>query len=123
MKQRKTNVAVVTAAIFMVIFTAIQGTIVSNLLMPTIIGSLHGVHLMNWVFSIFLLTNAMAMPIYGKLSDKIGRKPVFLIGLTIFVIGSLLSGFVAVDGDAHRLSRDSRGRCWCHYAGDVYHHC
>ena len=92
MKQRKTNVAVVTAAIFMGTFmTAIEGTIVSTA-MPTIIGSLHGVHLMNWVFSIFLLTNAMATPIYGKLSDKIGRKPVFLIGLTVFVIGSLLSG-------------------------------
>lgn len=92
MKQRKTNVALVTAAIFIGTFmTAIEGTIVSTA-MPTIIGSLHGVHLMNWVFSIFLLTNAMATPIYGKLSDKIGRKPVFLIGLTIFVIGSLLSG-------------------------------
>ncbi len=53
MKQRKTNVAVVTAAIFMGTFmTAIEGTIVSTA-MPTIIGSLHGVHLMNWVFQFF----------------------------------------------------------------------
>ena len=73
MKQRKTNVALVTAAIFIGTFmTAIEGTIVSTA-MPTIIGSLHGVHLMNWVFSIFLLANALASPIYGELSDKIGR--------------------------------------------------
>lgn len=50
MKQRKTNVALVTTAIFIGTFmTAIEGTIVSTA-MPTIIGSLHGVHLMNWVF-------------------------------------------------------------------------
>ena len=61
MKQRKTNVALVTAAIFIGTFmTAIEGTIVSTA-MPTIIGSLHGVHLMNWVFSIFLLTNGSGL--------------------------------------------------------------
>ncbi len=47
---------------------------------------------MNWVFSIFLLANAMATPIYGKFADRIGRKPVLLLGLVIFILGSLLSG-------------------------------
>jgi MFS family permease len=60
--------------------------------MPTIVGSLEGISIMNWVFSIYLLTNAMMTPIYGKLADKIGRKPIFLIGIIIFIIGSALSG-------------------------------
>lgn len=92
MAKRQTNVMIVTIAIFIATFmTAIEGTIVSTA-MPTIVGSLHGVRLMNWIFSIYLLTNAMATPIYGKFSDRIGRKPVLLLGLTIFIGGSLLSG-------------------------------
>lgn len=42
--------------------------------MPTIVGSLHGMEIMNWVFSIYLLTNAMLTPIYGKLADKVGEN-------------------------------------------------
>jgi EmrB/QacA subfamily drug resistance transporter len=93
MKQRQTNVKVVTVAIFIATFmTAIEGTIVSTA-MPTIVGELRGLNLMNWVFSIYLLTNAMLTPIYGKLSDQIGRKPILIIGLLIFIIGSALCGF------------------------------
>ncbi|PMD70692.1 MDR family MFS transporter [Companilactobacillus nuruki] len=89
-QKNQSNVAIVTVAVFIATFmTAIEGTIVSTA-MPTIIGSLHGVSLMNWVFSIYLLMTAVATPIYGKLSDIIGRKPVLMIGLVIFVIGSTL---------------------------------
>lgn len=88
----KTNIPVVTVALFVATFmSAIEGTIVSTA-MPTIVGDLHGVSLMNWVFSIFLLTNAISTPIYGKLADQIGRKPMFLLGLLIFIIGSVMSG-------------------------------
>lgn len=91
-KTSRTNVPLTTAAIFIATFmTAIEGTIVSTA-MPTIIGSLHGVELMNWVFSIFLLTTAMATPIYGKFADRNGRKPVFVLGLILFIIGSCLCG-------------------------------
>ncbi|MFD1455848.1 MDR family MFS transporter [Levilactobacillus lanxiensis] len=92
MNKKQTNVAVVTGAVFVATFmSAIEGTIVSTA-MPTIVGDLHGVALMNWVFSIFLLTSALATPIYGKLADTVGRKLVFLVGLFIFVLGSTLSG-------------------------------
>ncbi len=91
--ERKTNKKLVTAGIFIATFmTAIEGTIVTTA-MPTIVGLLHGMEIMNWVFSIYLLTNAMMTPIYGKLADKIGRKPVFIAGIVIFVIGSALCGF------------------------------
>lgn len=90
MEKKQSHVLVVTIAVFIATFmTAIEGTIVSTA-MPTIIGSLHGVSLMNWVFSIYLLMTAVATPIYGKLSDIVGRKPIFILGLVLFVIGSTL---------------------------------
>lgn len=88
----QTRVRIVTAAVFVATFmTAIEGTIVSTA-MPTIVGSLEGIAVMNWVFAIYLLTNAMMTPIYGKLADRVGRKPVFLVGTGIFIMGSSLCG-------------------------------
>ncbi|XGK33354.1 MDR family MFS transporter [Lactobacillus acidophilus] len=89
---KKTNVPIVTLAIFMTTFmTAIEGTIVSTA-MPTIVSDLDGLEIMNWVVSIFLLMTAVSTPLYGKLADSIGRKPVFLFGIALFVIGSSLCG-------------------------------
>ncbi|WP_413627421.1 MDR family MFS transporter [Fructilactobacillus vespulae] len=89
---KKTNRKIVTIALFIATFmSAVEGTIVSTA-MPTIVGDLEGVSLMNWVFSIFLLTNAIATPIYGKLSDQLGRKKIFIFGVILFTIGSMLSG-------------------------------
>ena len=74
----RTNVKLVTIAVFVATFmTAIEGTIITTA-MPTIVSSLKGIEIMNWVFSIYLLTSAMLTPIYGKFADNIGRKPVFL---------------------------------------------
>lgn len=92
MTQSRTNVIAITIAIYIATFvSSIEGTILSTAL-PTIVGDLHGVSLMNWVFSIYLLVTAMVTPIYGKLTDLIGRKPVVQIGLAIFTFGSLMSG-------------------------------
>lgn len=89
---KKTNVPIVTLAIFMTTFmTAIEGTIVSTA-MPTIVSDLNGLEIMNWVVSIFLFMTAVSTPLYGKLADSIGRKPIFLLGIALFVIGSALCG-------------------------------
>ncbi|MCO6535735.1 MDR family MFS transporter [Lactobacillus sp.] len=89
---KKTNVPIVTLAIFMTTFmTAIEGTIVSTA-MPTIVSDLNGLEIMNWVVSIFLFMTAVSTPLYGKLADSIGRKPIFLFGIALFVIGSALCG-------------------------------
>lgn len=89
---KKTNVPVVTLAIFMTTFMAgIEGTIVSTA-MPTIVSDLNGLELMNWVVSIFLFMTAISTPLYGKLADSLGRKPIFLFGIALFIIGSALCG-------------------------------
>ncbi len=57
--------------------------------MPKIVGQLGGIALYSWVFSIYLLTSTTTVPLYGKLADLYGRKPIFLIGMSIFLVGSM----------------------------------
>ena len=80
--------AAVMAANFMI---AIEATIVSTA-MPQIVGQLGGLQLYSWVFSAFLLTQTATTVVFGKLSDLIGRKTVMLIGIAIFLVGSILCG-------------------------------
>lgn len=66
-------------------------TIVATAL-PHIVADLQGFNQIAWVTTVYLLTSTVTIPIYGKLSDLLGRKPIFLIGLIIFLVGSVLSG-------------------------------
>jgi len=61
--------------------------------LPTIVGQLHGVDQQQWVLTAYLLTSTIALPIYGKIGDLIGRKGLFLAAIGIFVVGSVVSGF------------------------------
>ena len=70
---------------------AMDGTIVATAI-PSIVHDLGGFSLFPWVFSVYLLVQAALVPIYGKLADVYGRKPMLMIGATIFLIGSMLSG-------------------------------
>ncbi|WP_051290092.1 MDR family MFS transporter [Paenibacillus massiliensis] len=70
---------------------AIEGTVIGPA-GPTIVSDLGSVGLLSWIFTAYLLTMAVTTPIFGKLSDLFGRKPVFLIGCTLFVLGALLCG-------------------------------
>ncbi len=74
-----------------VFLAAMESTVVATA-MPTVVASLGGVHIYSWVFSGFLLTSTVTMPLWGRLSDLIGRRPIFLTGLAIFLAGSALSG-------------------------------
>jgi EmrB/QacA subfamily drug resistance transporter len=60
--------------------------------MPRVVESLGGVHIYSWVFSGFLLTSTVTMPLWGRLSDLLGRRPIYLTGLAVFLAGSALSG-------------------------------
>ncbi len=81
--------ASVMAAMFMI---AIEATIVSTA-MPQIAGQLGDLHLYSWVFSAFLLTQTATTVVFGKLADLYGRKPVLLVGIAVFLAGSVLCGF------------------------------
>ncbi|HEY3335946.1 MAG TPA: MDR family MFS transporter [Candidatus Limnocylindrales bacterium] len=70
---------------------ALDQTIVSVAL-PTIITDLGGQELYTWTVTIYLLTSTITVPFYGKLSDLFGRKPLLMIGITLFLVGSALSG-------------------------------
>jgi EmrB/QacA subfamily drug resistance transporter len=72
--------------------TAIEATIVSTA-MPQIVADLGGLRLYSWVFSSFLLTQTAMTVVFGNFADVYGRKPVMLIGIGIFLFGSLLAGF------------------------------
>ena len=76
---------------------AIEGTIVATA-MPSIASRLGGFSLYSWVFSSYLLMQAVTTPVFGKLADLYGRKPVFIAGVTIFLAGSLLCGFAGSMG-------------------------
>jgi EmrB/QacA subfamily drug resistance transporter len=70
---------------------ALDQTIVSTAL-PTIVGDLGGLNHLSWVVTSYLLASTVSTPLYGKLGDMIGRKPVFLAAILIFLAGSMLAG-------------------------------
>lgn len=70
---------------------AIDATILATAV-PTIVDDLGGFTSFPWLFSIYLLTTAVTVPIYSKLADTIGRKPVILLGVGLFLLGSVLCG-------------------------------
>ena len=70
---------------------ALDQTIVATAL-PTIVGDLGGLNQLSWVVTAYLLASTASTPLYGKLGDMYGRKPVFLAAILIFIGGSLLSG-------------------------------
>lgn len=81
----------VTGVMLVIFLFAIDATIVSTS-MPTIVGKLGGLELYSWVFSIYMLTSALATPLFGKLSDLFSRRRLMLIGIGVFVLASALCG-------------------------------
>ncbi|WP_443098661.1 MFS transporter [Streptomyces pacificus] len=68
---------------------ALDGTVVSTAV-PQIVGDLGGFSVFSWLFSGYLLAVTVTLPVYGKLSDSFGRKPVLIAGIVLFLAGSLL---------------------------------
>ena len=73
---------------------AMESTAVATA-MPTVIASLGGLAIYSWVFSGYILAATISMPLWGRLADLYGRRSVYLTGLTIFLVGSVLSGFAS----------------------------
>ncbi|WP_255447305.1 MFS transporter [Schumannella soli] len=70
---------------------AIDSTILATAV-PTITRELGGFAQFPWLFSIYLLAQAVAVPVYSKLADTLGRKPVMIAGIALFLLGSILCG-------------------------------
>ena len=86
--RRALVLAACMASMFM---AAIEATIVATA-MPSIVGALGGFELFSWVFSIYLLAQAVTIPVYGKLADMFGRKRALYTGAALFLAGSTLAG-------------------------------
>ncbi len=77
---------------------ALDQTIVATAL-PAMAGELHGMEYMSWAVSAYLLTSTAATPIYGKLSDLYGRRPLFVAAIGFFLLGSLACGLAQTMGE------------------------
>lgn len=86
-RRRRVLIGIVLA----IFLAAMESTVVATA-MPTVVASLGGLHIYSWVFSGFLLTSTVTMPLWGRLSDLYGRRPTYLAGLAVFLVGSALSG-------------------------------
>jgi EmrB/QacA subfamily drug resistance transporter len=92
--ERLTGAALRTVFIALMLgmfLAALDQTIVSTAL-PTIVGDLGGLNHLSWVVTSYLLASTVSTPLYGKLGDMMGRKPVFLAAIVIFLAGSMLAG-------------------------------
>lgn len=82
---------VLAACLIATFMAAVESTIVATII-PTIVSDLGGFSLFTWVFTVFLLTQAVTIPVYGRLADLYGRKPVFFAGTVLFLIATILCG-------------------------------
>ena len=91
MSRRRTFVVV--AGIMLSLFMAsMEGTVIATA-MPTIVSQLGGLEIYSWAFSAYMLMSTCTVPVYGKLSDIYGRRSVYAVAMTLFLIGSVLCGF------------------------------
>jgi EmrB/QacA subfamily drug resistance transporter len=87
----RTRTQIVAAVLLGLFLAALDQTVVGTAL-PRIVTDLHGNDIYTWAFTAYILTATISGPIYGKLSDLFGRRPVLLFAVAVFLIGSLLAG-------------------------------
>lgn len=90
-ESRRTRAFVIAAALLALFLGALDALVMSAA-MPTIVSDLGGLPLYSWVFSSYLLTRAISLPIFGKLSDLFDRQRLYLIAIAIFLGSSVLGG-------------------------------
>lgn len=89
---RTTNRRLIIVAAMSATFLSALDTSIVGTAMPTIVGQLGGLSIYPWVFSAYLLTSTTTVPLYGRLSDIYGRKPLFIAATCLFILGSALCG-------------------------------
>jgi EmrB/QacA subfamily drug resistance transporter len=80
----------VLAGLMMAMALAAMDTTIVSTAVPQIVGNIGGFSMVGWLFSIYLLTQTVTMPVYGKLADVYGRRPVLMFGMVVFLVGSAL---------------------------------
>src|SRR5712692_6993978 len=88
---RRQIILVMLGVMMGMLLSALDQTIVGTA-MPRVIAELNGLEHYTWVFTAYLLASTVVVPIYGKLSDIYGRRPFFVGGMAVFLLGSALSG-------------------------------
>ena len=89
---RETNRTLTVAALLLGMFMGAMEATVVGTAMPTVVADLGGIALYGWVGASYMLASTITVPLYGKLADVVGRKPVLLFGTAVFLVGSLASG-------------------------------
>src|SRR5258706_2560890 len=87
----RTRTQIVAAVLLGLFLAALDQTVVGTAL-PKIVTDLHGNDIYTWAFIAYILTSTISGPIYGKPSDLFGRRPILLFAVSVFLLGSLLSG-------------------------------
>ena len=78
------------AALMMVMLLAALSQTILSTALPTMVGELGGVDHMSWVITAYILASTVMMPVYGRISDLLGRKPILLAAVVLFIVGSLI---------------------------------
>ncbi|MCJ7859192.1 MDR family MFS transporter [Corynebacterium kalidii] len=86
----KNNIPLVFASLMLGMLLVSLGQTIFATALPTVVGELGGVDQMSWVITAFLLAQTIGLPIYGKLGDQVGRKPLFIFALSMYLIGSVV---------------------------------
>src|SRR3982751_7121631 len=89
--EQKSKMIILSGVVLAMLLSSLDQTIVATA-MPTIVQELHGLEHFSWVFTAYMLGSTVTVPIYGKLSDIFGRRNLYLIGIGIFLGGSILCG-------------------------------
>src|SRR5690606_1245742 len=82
----------ITAGIMLSLFLASMESTVVSTAAPTIVSQLGGIDHYSWIFSAYMLTSTVTVPVFGKLSDLYGRRSIFAAAMGVFLIGSILCG-------------------------------
>src|SRR5665213_386435 len=88
---RDARTPVLAALVMTLEFAALDSTVVTTAV-PSIVPNLGGFNLFPWLFSIYLLTQAVTIPVYGRMADVFGRRPVLYLGIGLFLAGSIACG-------------------------------
>ena len=92
-KEHKKGIIMLFASLMVIMLMASLSQMIFSTALPTIVGELHGVEHMSWVITAYMLASTITMPIYGKLSDQYGRKPLLIVAILLFLGGSIIGMF------------------------------